>query len=120
MDMSGEWFKRRRLELEYKQADVSRLLELQGYSVTPGTISHWENGRYNIPLEDINARYAIASVLQLDVAKMLEEAGYGVIQQKLFGDAAQQAASIVDKLPPEAQKTALEQLRALERLVAGG
>lgn len=120
MDMNGEWFRRRRLDLDYSQAHVARLLELQGYSVSPGTISHWENGRYNIPLEDINARLAISTVLRIDVAKMLEAAGYGVIPKKLFSEAAQQAASIVDKLPPDAQKVALEQLRALERLVIGG
>lgn len=120
MDISGEWFRKRRLELDYSQAAVARRLELQGYSVSPATISHWENGRYNIPLEDINARHAIATVLQIDISKMLEEAGYGVVQKKLFSEAAQQAATIVDKLPPEAQKVALEQLRALERLIIGG
>lgn len=120
MDMNGEWFRRRRLDLDYSQAHVARLLELQGYSVSPGTISHWEKGRYNIPLEDINARHAISTVLQIDVAKMLEEAGYGLVQKKVFSEVAQQAATIVDKLPPDAQKVAIEQLRALERLIVGG
>ena len=113
MDMN--WLKIRRTQLDLSQADVSRELQLEGYAVTPATISHWENERYKVPLDDRVARFALAKVLQLSVTELLSLAGYGMIEKTEHTEAGRRGAMIIDHLPPKAQEIAIEQLRVLDR-----
>lgn len=118
--MSADWLKQRRDELRLTQDELAARLQLAGLDVSRSAVSHWEKGRDNPPLSDVNARRAIADALDLTVGELLLLAGYSMEdEQATPGEAARRAALIVDKLPPAVQKAALDQLRALERLAAG-
>lgn len=70
------WLKDRRLELRLSQEDMLARLQLEGLDISRSMISHWENGRYNLPLSDVHAMRAIARTLQVSVADLLIAMGY--------------------------------------------
>jgi transcriptional regulator with XRE-family HTH domain len=113
--MYDNWLKRRRIELHLSQADLARRLELHGYSVTSGAISHWENDRYPIPLNDLAARQSLAAALEFTPSELLDFAGYHIPNDIIKSEAAYRAAAIVERMPVEGQKIAIELLRTLER-----
>ena len=72
--MGQNWLKRQRKALGLSQDDVAERITNAGLRVTRSTVSHWEVGRYNIPLNDAGAREAIAIALNMTVPRMLLEA----------------------------------------------
>lgn len=110
------WLKKRRVELNLSQDELAKRIQIAGYDIGSSTVSHWENGRYKMPLNEPDAREAIAVALELSVPDMLLMAGYEIATN--FDESAQRAASIVQNLPPDAQRAAVDQLRVLERLFA--
>jgi transcriptional regulator with XRE-family HTH domain len=121
LNMAVNWLKQRREELRLSQEALASRFQLAGLDISRAAISHWETGRDKMPLNDIKARRAIAASLDLTVAELLYLSGYNVDDEdRTSSDAGRRAALIVDKLPPAAQSVALEQLRALERLVNNG
>jgi transcriptional regulator with XRE-family HTH domain len=115
--MSASWLKTRREELNLSQDDLAARLQLAGLAVSRAAISHWETGRDNAPIQNRKSIVALADALQLTPNELLMLAGVepDAITQS---DAARYGALIIDRLPPNAQKTAVDQLRALERLFA--
>lgn len=112
--MEANWLRERRKELDMQQSELVARLELAGFSVGRASISHWENGRYDLPLEDPNFRQALAKALKLTESEVLERAGYQVVVSPQSED-ARRAASIVDRLPETARELALEYLQMLEK-----
>lgn len=112
------WLKSRREELRLSQEEFKARLELAGLNVSRSTVSAWETARVPLPLEDKEARIILAHVLKMAVPTMLEAAGFEISGQ--YSKAAQQAADIVDRLPPYHQKLALELLYALENTERAG
>jgi len=111
----NNWLRERRVILGIKtQADLAERLQLAGLEVTPGAVSHWENGRYHPPLEDVDSRRKIAEVLNWTEPELLQAAGFSVNFQHT--QPGHRAASIVDNLPPERQRIALELLDVLARV----
>jgi transcriptional regulator with XRE-family HTH domain len=108
-----EFFKRRRKELKMSQADVADQMAKLGFPMTDGRISHWESGRNRPPIHEPEFRSALAMVLQLPVMEMLEILGYGV-DDVPQSEEAKLAAQIVDRLPPDDRRKALNILKALE------
>lgn len=112
--MQANWLRDRRKELEMQQSELVARLELAGFNVGRASISHWENGRYDVPLDDPNFRQAIAKALKLSESEILERAGYQVVVAPRSED-ARRAASIIDRLPEPARELALEYLQMLEK-----
>lgn len=113
MDDRQIWLKECRERLELRQEDLATRLQLAGFDVSRGSISNWENGRYDIPIQDTKFRQALADALRLDVRTMLRLAGYEV-NEVYRSEAAERAANMIDRLPPEKQELAL---RLVEQLV---
>lgn len=110
--MNTNWIRTRRKDLRISQEELAARLQIEGVELTAGTISHWENGRYNPPLEDPAFRQALAAALRLSPKNMLSLAGYEVIDHPRT-EAGERAAFIVDQLPPDKQDLALGILEQL-------
>ena len=112
--MSSEnWLKRRRSELKMSQEELVAKLQLTGFDMSRTTVSGWETGRFNPPIDNPPFRMALASILQMSIAEMLLAAGYEIeIEHTPRGH---RGASIIDNLPPERQKLALDLLDVLAR-----
>ncbi len=110
--MRTSWIRERRGELHITQEELAARLQLAGLDVTRATVSHWENGRHALPLENPIYAKAIADALKLSVRDVLILAGYDV-SQKQPSRAAQRAAHIIDSLPKDKQDLAI---RILEQL----
>jgi transcriptional regulator with XRE-family HTH domain len=104
--MKAKWLRERRKELNISQEELAARLQIEGVDFTAGTISHWENGRYNPPLEDPEFRHALAVSLRLSIRSLLSLAGYEVVEQSRT-EAGERAAFIMDQLPPDKQNLAL-------------
>ncbi|GIL12522.1 MAG: hypothetical protein BroJett038_12420 [Chloroflexota bacterium] len=111
------WIKERRIDLKMSQEDLAARLQLEGFQVTAGAISHWENGRHDPPLENPEFRIAIGKALRLNPTALLRRAGYEVANE--LSDNARQAAEIVDQLSEEQQRLALGILEQILRAGAG-
>lgn len=105
------WLKQRRNELKLTLDDLAARLQVEGVSISSGAISHWENNRHLPPLDDMEFRQALANALKIDVSTLLKMAGYEVAQKHT--DTGEKAAFLVDKLPPEKQRLALNILELL-------
>lgn len=116
--MQANWLRDRRKELEMQQSELAARLEVAGFTVGRASISHWENGRYDPPLDDPNFRRAMAKALKLSVTEMLEMAGYEVIPT-IQSEKARRAAAIIERLPEDAQDVALDLLKSLEKRYVG-
>ncbi|MCL4251800.1 MAG: helix-turn-helix domain-containing protein [Anaerolineae bacterium] len=107
------WLKHRREGRRLSQDELASRLQVEGFDLTRATISHWEVGRYQPPLNDARFRQALAKILRVSVRQMLIEAGYEIASDD-HSEAGERAASILDQLPPEKQSLALD---ILERLL---
>lgn len=105
--MKTNWLKTKRKELHLSQEELAARLQVKGIDVTSGAISHWENERYNPPLEDPAFRKALAEILRIDVKTLLLIAGYEVTEID-HSEAAKRAAFIVDQLPSDKRDLALD------------
>lgn len=107
------WIKTRRKELHISQSELAIRLQLKGLDISQSSISNWENDIHTPPLDSSYERQLLAESLELDVQEMLLLAGYEVA--KTDNEIAIRAAIIVDNLPIDLQKHALEYLKMLEK-----
>lgn len=106
------WLRTRREELGFRtQGELAEKLQLQGYSVTRATISHWENDRYSIPLDDPRTREILARVLRLSEAEMLSRAGYRVTMRHT--PEGERAAIMIDSMSESDRERALRVIEAM-------
>ena len=80
---STNWLKQRREELKLSQEDMAARLQLEGLNVSRSMVSHWENGRYNLPVDDASAMRVLAKVLQVTVSDLLVSVGYDAADSDL-------------------------------------
>lgn len=106
--MKTNWFRERRLLLNLSQEDLASKLQVAGFDITRSTISHWENGRYNIPLENPEFRRELANIFRFSIPEMLLLAGYEI--NTAYSEQAQRAANIIDQLPDDDKQLALNVL----------
>jgi transcriptional regulator with XRE-family HTH domain len=116
--IAADWLRKRRLELDLNQGELAARLESAGFSTVRASISNWENGRHEPPLDDPNFRQAMAKALKLSVTEMLEMAGYEVAMTTQ-SDEARRAAAIIERLPESARELALDYLKTLEKRFVG-
>ncbi len=100
--MNRTWLKTYRKKLGITQEELTARLQVSGFEVTAATISHWETGRYKPPIDQIEFRNAIASILRISPQELLTAAGYETEQH--HSELAERAADIVDSLKPEQQR----------------
>ena len=95
------------------QEELAAQLQLEGFSFTRAAVSHWENGRYNPPLNDAEFRKALAKVLKVSQSELLRLAGFEV-EKGDHSEAGEKAAHLIDKLPPDKQDLALKILEQFQ------
>lgn len=103
--MAGIWLKNRRQHLGMSQEDLAARLQLAGFDFERSTVGHWEQARYRPPFENPSFVKAMSEILDLPIPKMLYMAGFEI--QTTHGELAEQAAYLIDSLPPDKQKLAL-------------
>lgn len=103
--MNMNWIAKRRGELDLSQEDLTVILQVSGFNTSRATLSHWETGRYNPPMEDPNFRRILANALQMSIPDLLIAAGFEVNTD--YSRYARRAADIIDQLPSPKQKLAL-------------
>lgn len=106
------WIKDRRQQLRISQDDLAARLQTHGIDITRGTISHWEMGRHNPPLDNPLFANALAEALNMSVTEVLMKAGYALSLEG-YSDDARQAAAIVNRMPPRRQRLAVGILEKL-------
>lgn len=109
-EYSMNWLRRRREQVGIEtQEELVTRLELEGFNITRGAVSHWETGRYNPPVDDPAFRDALSRVLKLSEPELLRMAGYQVTRGT-HSQAAERAADILDRLTPDKQNLAIKVL----------
>ncbi len=103
--MNRDWLRRLRTKLHITQGQLAKQLQLEGYEITSGAISHWENGRYDPPMDDERFRNILASVLKVSPAELLAAAGYET--EPHYSEAAERAAALMDQIPEDKRHLAL-------------
>jgi transcriptional regulator with XRE-family HTH domain len=73
--VAKHWLAQRRKERKLTQGQLADLLIRLNYPVTQSTISHWEAGRYQVPLNDFDAVYALCEALGLTMQELMSRAG---------------------------------------------
>lgn len=112
--MSENWLKINRLRAGIKtQGVLTARLNLKGFKFTRAAIGHWEAGRYPPPLDEPEFRKALASILKMSVPAMLTAAGYEITNT--YSNDAIHAADIIDQLPEDKKRFAIDML---DRLIA--
>lgn len=74
--MVGSWLRQRREYLNLSQKELTAQLQTMGFEVSQSMVSHWENGRYNLPLDDVSFMKAIAKVYRVGLVDLLMSVGY--------------------------------------------
>jgi hypothetical protein len=92
-------------------------LQDAGLEITRATVSHWETGRHPSPLDSVSAISILAEILEISLADLFKTATHELSSDGL-SEAARTAALVVDRLTPEGQEIALQQLKALEAYLA--
>jgi transcriptional regulator with XRE-family HTH domain len=115
--MGAIWLKKRREQLGLNQEQLAARLQVAGFDVTRASISHWEVGRHDPPLDNAEFRKALAQALRISASGLLKMAGYEVTTD--MSDNAKQAAEIIDQLPEDQQLLALGILEQILRAGAG-
>lgn len=103
--MNRSWLRTYRKKLSLTQDDLAARLQVSGFEVTPAAISHWETGRYNPPLHNIEFRNVLASILKISPQELLAAEGYETEQHHT--KAGERAADIVDSLSADQQELVL-------------
>jgi len=109
----GEWINQRRIELDLSLSELSDRFFNYDYEISKAGIKHWESGRTNPPMDDERFRYILARVLEKDVTQILIETGY-IKDMASHNEIIMQIAEIVDHLPKEKQRLALNLVKQLE------
>lgn len=112
MTTFAEFFNQRINELNVTQSDVARELNLLGYGITRAAVSAWATGRRVPDIRNPKFRRALAKVLQVDTVTLLKQLGYAVDHG--HSPEAQQAAEIIDELPDNMRRLALDMVRMLK------
>jgi transcriptional regulator with XRE-family HTH domain len=108
------WLRERRKSIGIETLEeLARLLQLQGFAISPSALSHYEQGRRSIPLDDDDFRNALMRVLKYSESELMRAAGFE-IGSDLTED-GQRAAEIIEKLPPDARIIAMDILHSFER-----
>ncbi len=115
MEQKINWLKTLRQQNRITQEDLTARLQTEGFDVSRSTIAGWEMGRNLPPLEDPMFRQALSRALRVNIRTILKLAGYEVDQES-HSTWAEQAASLIDQLPPEKQELAL---RLVQQLISG-
>jgi len=111
--MNNNWLRQRREQLHLNQEEIAARLQLAGFDIGRGAISHWEVGRHKPPFDDPAFTKALAQILKLSINSMLKQAGYEIITD--LSDDARHAAEIVDQLPADRRRLAIGLLEQLLR-----
>lgn len=111
--MQSNWLKIRREKVGLTQEELAAQLQLEGFEITRGAISQWENNGYKPPLKKPEFRKALAKILKTTPSGLLKMAGYETADE--YSEVAQQAADIVDQLSPDKQAMALGILEQILR-----
>lgn len=106
------WLKERREALGLSQDELTARLQIEGVTVTRGSLSNWETGRHKPPLDEESFRTALSRALKMSVKEILKRSGYDVAVK--HSDAAERAAYLVDQMDEETQDKAV---RILEQLL---
>ncbi len=113
--MYGDLIREYREKLGINQGELAERLQVAGLTVTRAAVSHWETGRYPSPLDNARDILILAEVLRINLQEIL-----GVLVEdstaRNYSDVTRTAARLMEELPPDAQQTALEQLRSLTKL----
>ncbi|MBK9745783.1 MAG: helix-turn-helix transcriptional regulator [Chloroflexi bacterium] len=80
------WLSVRRRELGISQDELAVRLQIAGLDFVRSTISNWERGRANPPLDDPEFRRVLANVLELTLDDLLQRGGYIVKQEEVPED----------------------------------
>jgi transcriptional regulator with XRE-family HTH domain len=112
-NMIGEFLRKRRTELDLSLSDLTRRLSLRGYAVQRQTVNHWETGRNNAPIENLEFRNALAGALELDVNEMLREMGFPVNDSERSNEALY-LADLADRLPDDGKELLIDYAQLLE------
>lgn len=99
------WLAKRREDLGLYQADLAASLEDYGIKVSRASISNWESGKFNPPLDNPDFRRALANILKMTIPEMLSLAGYEISAE--YDQDSLRAADIVNQLPQESKTLAL-------------
>lgn len=105
--MSAKWLRERRKKAGLSQEELAARLQVFGFDVTAGAVSHWENGRYNLPLHEPEFRRALASILRMSVREILISAGYEISDNEPYSEEGLRAAEIIEQLSPQQRRLAL-------------
>lgn len=114
MKPDSNWLKTLREKSRLKQEDLAARLQLAGLEYARSSVSAWENGYANPPLESVEFRQALANIFNIDVKTLLKLAGYEV-ESKPHSDAAERAAWLIDQLPPDKQDLAVRLVEELAK-----
>lgn len=104
-DIKTAWIREQRKKLGLSQQDLVAQLQLEGFDISRSSLSNWENGTFNPPLENHDFRFALSRVLKLGVAEILVLSGFETSDE--LSEDAIRAATIVDQIPPNKRKMAL-------------
>jgi len=113
MKRDTNWLKTLRQKMGLKQEDLAAQLQLTGLDYARSSVSGWENGYSQLPLNNPEFRQALANILNVDVKTLLKLAGYEVTASQ-HSEAAERVAFIVDRLPPDKQQLALKLIEQLQ------
>jgi transcriptional regulator with XRE-family HTH domain len=104
------WLKQLRERQKMSQEELAARLQLKGFDVSRGTISHWEQGRYKIPLDNPEIINALSAVLDVDVIEILASAGYQISIDGL-SEIEKQALEVIRSKTLEQQQRIIEIIR---------
>jgi transcriptional regulator with XRE-family HTH domain len=105
------WIKQRRKQIGVTQEELSARLQIRGFDISRATVSHWEQEQYQPPMQRPDFVKALAEALETEVLDVLVMAGYEIPSS--VRRPAARAADLVERMPPERQKTALTLLESL-------
>jgi len=108
----NQYINYRRHQLGLSLAQLAAKLSEFGYHAERQTISHWEKGRNNPPIDDRVFRQALARALEVDVNTMMSQMGF-IVNQSDRSPEALLGADLIDSMPPDKRRLAvgiLEQL----------
>jgi transcriptional regulator with XRE-family HTH domain len=114
MTIKQSWLKSLRESAFINQDDLAARLQVEGFDVTRASVSHWETGRHEPPLQDPEFRRALSRALRVNVRTILRLAGYEVDEQQ-HSVLAERVANLVDQLPTDLQELALRLVEQLAR-----
>lgn len=98
--------------MNLSQEELTARLQVAGFDISRGMLSHWETGRNSLPLDNPEFVNALAEALNMSVLDILIQSGYA-IQLTPKSREALRAAIIVDQLPELDKDFAIDMLESL-------